>query len=69
MPNGSVFAANISSDAATGIGAYSDEDLLRALTEGVSKSVMTWVANHLCIFTNAGEGLVRQGKHNMQSGR
>jgi mono/diheme cytochrome c family protein len=35
---GSVFAANITSDKATGIGAYTDEDLLRALTDGVSKS-------------------------------
>src|SRR5205807_1754176 len=24
-----------------------------------------WVADHLCVFSNAGEGLVRQIKHNM----
>jgi hypothetical protein len=35
---GTVYAANITSDKATGIGSYSDEDLLRALTEGISKS-------------------------------
>lgn len=40
MPGGrgSIFAANITSDTATGIGAYSDDDLLRVLNEGVSKS-------------------------------
>lgn len=39
-PNGkgSVFAANITSDAATGIGSYTDEDLLRVFNEGVGKS-------------------------------
>lgn len=35
---GSVFAANITSDKATGIGAYGDEDLLRVLNEGVGKA-------------------------------
>lgn len=35
---GSVFAANITSDPATGIGSYSDEDLLRVFGEGVGKS-------------------------------
>ena len=35
---GSVFAANITSDAATGIGAYTDEDLMRVFSEGVGKS-------------------------------
>ena len=35
---GTVYAANLTSDAATGLGAYSDEDILRALTEGVGKS-------------------------------
>lgn len=43
MPGGkgSIFAANITSDPATGIGAYSDEDVLRVLNEGVSKSGRT----------------------------
>jgi mono/diheme cytochrome c family protein len=35
---GVVYATNITSDAATGIGAYSDEDLLRVLTEGKGKA-------------------------------
>jgi Cytochrome c len=35
---GSVFAANITSDRATGIGAYTDEDLLRVFNEGVNKA-------------------------------
>jgi hypothetical protein len=35
---GSVFAANITSDAATGIGSYTDEDLMRVFTDGVNKS-------------------------------
>lgn len=40
-------AANISSDKATGIGAYTDEEILRAITEGKSKTgrllqVMPW---------------------------
>lgn len=44
---GDVFAANLTSDQATGLGAYSDEDILRALTEGKNKSgrflyVMPW---------------------------
>jgi hypothetical protein len=26
---------------------------------------MVWLAEHLCVFTNAGEGIVRQIKHNM----
>ncbi len=34
----SVFAANITSDKATGIGAYTDADLLRVFSEGVGKS-------------------------------
>jgi cytochrome c553 len=39
MPDGStIYAANISSDAATGVGAYSEEDLEHALSEGVSKA-------------------------------
>lgn len=35
---GSLFVPNITSDKATGIGAHSDEDLLRVLNEGVGKS-------------------------------
>ncbi len=34
----SVFATNITSDKATGIGAYTDEDLLRVFNDGVGKS-------------------------------
>lgn len=46
-PKGEVRAANITSDKATGIGSYSDEDLMRVLNEGVSKSgrplyIMPW---------------------------
>lgn len=47
-PNGpSVFASNLTSDPATGIGAYSDADLRRALEEGIGKDgrvlyVMPW---------------------------
>jgi len=45
IPNkGSVFAANITSDAATGIGSYSDDDLLRVLNEGKGKSGATLYA-------------------------
>ncbi|MCC6417202.1 MAG: glycosyltransferase family 39 protein [Gemmataceae bacterium] len=35
------------------------------LPEGPIASALTWVAETLCIFPNAGEGLVRQVKHNM----
>jgi len=35
---GTIYTANITSDKATGIGAYSDEDLLRVLNEGKKKS-------------------------------
>ncbi|MET0793016.1 MAG: cytochrome c [Polyangiaceae bacterium] len=38
---GTVYSANISSDPVTGIGAYSDADLLRALNEGKGKSGAT----------------------------
>ncbi len=41
---GSVYAANITSDGATGIGSYSDEDLLRVLNEGKGKSGATLYA-------------------------
>jgi cytochrome c553 len=45
---GTVYSANITSDAATGIGAYTDEDLLRVLGEGTAKNgrklwVMPWL--------------------------
>jgi hypothetical protein len=36
------------------------------LPEGAGKSVMTWLADHLRIFSNAGEGLARQIKHNLR---
>ena len=44
---GTVYAANLTADPATGLGAYSDDDILRALTDGVGKSgrplyVMPW---------------------------
>lgn len=35
---GTVYSANVTSDAATGIGAYSDDDLMRVLNEGVNKA-------------------------------
>jgi hypothetical protein len=35
-----------------------------SLPYGLVRSVMQWLANHLRIFSNAGEGLVRQIKHN-----
>lgn len=40
MPGGkgSLFVPNITSDKATGIGAYSDEDLMRVFNQGVGKS-------------------------------
>ncbi len=41
---GTVFTANISSDPATGIGAYTDEDILRTLNEGKGKSGATLYA-------------------------
>jgi hypothetical protein len=36
------------------------------LPQSPQKTAMVWVAEHLCIFTNAGEGLVRQIKHNVK---
>jgi hypothetical protein len=43
-PFGAVYSANITSDQATGIGAYSDEDLLRVFKEGKGKDGRTlWV--------------------------
>jgi hypothetical protein len=35
---GSVFASNITSDPATGIGSYTDEDLMRVFSDGVNKA-------------------------------
>ncbi len=48
-PFGTVYASNISSDPATGIGAYSDDDLMRVFREGKGKDgrllwVMPWRA-------------------------
>jgi mono/diheme cytochrome c family protein len=41
---GTVYSSNITSDAATGIGAYSDEDLMRVFKEGKGKDGRTlWV--------------------------
>jgi mono/diheme cytochrome c family protein len=37
MP-GTVFAKNITSDSATGIGAWTDDELLRAMTQGINKN-------------------------------
>jgi 4-amino-4-deoxy-L-arabinose transferase-like glycosyltransferase len=36
------------------------------LPEGSSKAVLVWLAEHLRIFSNAGEGLVRQVTHNVR---
>jgi hypothetical protein len=41
---GTVYAANITSDRATGIGAYTDEDLMRVFSQGVGKSGRTLYA-------------------------
>jgi hypothetical protein len=38
----------------------------RHLPEGPVRSGMTWIAEHLCIFSNAGVALVRQVRHNVQ---
>lgn len=38
----------------------------RGLPEGPSRNTMIWVADHLRIFRNAGDGLVRQVKHNLR---
>ncbi len=35
------------------------------LPDGPLGRCMVWLAEHLCIFSNAGEGIVRQIKHNM----
>jgi hypothetical protein len=36
-----------------------------SLPEGPWATAMVWASEHLCIFSNAGEGLVRQIKHNL----
>jgi hypothetical protein len=36
------------------------------LPDGVIYRGLIWLADHLCIFSNAGEGLVRQIKHNVR---
>jgi hypothetical protein len=36
------------------------------LPEGIGKSTMSWLADHLRIFSNAGEGIARQIKHNLR---
>jgi hypothetical protein len=37
----------------------------QGLPKGTGRQAMVWLAEHLRIFSNAGEGLVRQVKHNM----
>jgi hypothetical protein len=36
------------------------------LSDNAGGRALAWVADHLCIFTNAGEGLVRQIRHNVR---
>src|SRR5205085_2618200 len=36
-----------------------------SLPEGTQKQAVVWIADHLRIFSNAGEGIMRQVKHNM----
>jgi hypothetical protein len=38
----------------------------RSLPGGATASAMVWTADHLCIFSNAGEGLIRQVSHNLR---
>ncbi len=38
----------------------------RSLPSGAMGTAMIWLAEHLCIFSNAGEGLMRQVGHNMR---
>lgn len=38
----------------------------RQLPQGPIRSGMSWIAEHLCIFSNAGVALVRQVRHNVQ---
>jgi hypothetical protein len=37
------------------------------LPQGIAENGLRWIAHNLCIFTNAGEGLVQQIKHNIRS--
>jgi hypothetical protein len=41
-------------------------DWAHKLAAGRTRDAMVWISEHLCIFSNAGEGLVRQVKHNMR---
>jgi hypothetical protein len=41
-------------------------DWAQQLPEGAGKQTTLWLAEHLRIFSNAGEGLVRQVKHNVR---
>jgi hypothetical protein len=36
------------------------------LPQGMLRSTMLWISEHLCIFTNAGEGVIQQIKHNIR---
>jgi len=38
----------------------------KQLPDGPVRSAMTWIAEHLCIFSNAGVALIRQVRHNVQ---
>jgi hypothetical protein len=38
----------------------------RSLPEGRTSGAMVWLADQLCIFSNAGEAIARQVKHNMK---
>lgn len=38
----------------------------RQLPEGPGRTAIVWIAEHLCIFSNAGVALVRQVRHNVQ---
>jgi hypothetical protein len=37
-----------------------------SLPAGAASTMMVWLSEHLCIFSNAGEGLMRQVGHNMR---
>lgn len=41
-------------------------DWANHLPSGPPRSVMVWIAEHLCIFSNAGVAIVRQFRHNVQ---
>jgi hypothetical protein len=38
----------------------------RELPQGTFRETMIWTFDHLCLFTNAGEGIVQQIKHNIR---